>query len=47
MALFIEYRRDWSNVPYFVTNNPASPSTHQDTLGAGVVWWYGGKQGAW
>lgn len=47
MALFMEYRRDWSNIPYFVTNNPLAPSTHQDTLGAGVVWWYGGKQGAW
>ena len=47
MALFVEYRRDWTNIPYFATNNPAGPSTHQDTLGAGVVWWYGGKQGAW
>jgi Putative beta-barrel porin-2, OmpL-like. bbp2 len=47
MALFTEYRRDWTNVPYFVTNNPLAPATHQDTLGAGVVWWYGGKQGAW
>jgi hypothetical protein len=46
-AMFMEYRRDWSNIPYFVTNNPAAPATHQDTLGAGVVWWYGGKQGAW
>ena len=46
-AMFLEYRRDWTNIPYFVTNNPAAPSTHQDTLGAGVVWWYGGKQGAW
>jgi hypothetical protein len=46
-AVFLEYRRDWTNIPYFVTNNPAAPSTHQDTLGAGVVWWYGGKQGAW
>jgi hypothetical protein len=46
-SIFLEYRRDWTNIPYFVTNNPAAPSTHQDTLGAGVVWWYGGKQGAW
>ena len=46
-AVFVEYRRDWSNIPYFVTNNPAAPATHQDTLGTGVVWWYGGKQGAW
>ena len=46
-AVFLEYRRDWTNIPYFVTNNPAAPATHQDTLGAGVVWWYGGKQGEW
>ena len=47
MSVFLEYRRDWTNIPYFVTSNPAAPATHQDTLGAGVVWWYGGKQGAW
>jgi hypothetical protein len=44
---FLEYRRDWSNRPYFVTNNVAMPSTHQDTTTLGLVWWYGGKQGAW
>jgi hypothetical protein len=44
---FFEYRRDWSNRLYFVTDHPASPSTHQDTAGVGLVWWYGGKQGAW
>jgi hypothetical protein len=44
---FLEYRRDWSNRPYFITTNPASPSTHQDTALLGLVWWYGGKQGSW
>ncbi|MFP5226925.1 MAG: outer membrane beta-barrel protein [Acidobacteriota bacterium] len=44
---FIEYRRDWSNRPYFITDNPANPSTHQDTALLGLVWWYGGKQGSW
>jgi hypothetical protein len=44
---FLEYRRDWSNRPYFVTNNVAAPSTHQDTTTLGLVWWYGGKQGPW
>lgn len=44
---FLEYRRDWSNQPYFVKNNPAVLSTHQDTATLGLVWWYGGKQGAW
>jgi hypothetical protein len=44
---FLEYRRDWSNRPYFITSNPAAPSSHQDTTTLGVVWWYGGKHGSW
>jgi hypothetical protein len=44
---FLEYRRDWSNRLYFVTHNPANPSSHQDTATLGLVWWYGGKQGSW
>jgi hypothetical protein len=44
---FLEYRRDWSNVPYFQTSNPAVLATHQDTATLGLVWWYGGKQGTW
>lgn len=44
---FLEYRHDWTNIPYFTTNNPAAPTNHQDTAAVGVVWWYGGKQGAW
>jgi len=44
---FLEYRRDWSNRPYFITSNPADPSSHQDTTTLGLVWWYGGKQGSW
>ena len=46
-AAFFEYRRDWSNQPYFATDNPAVRSTHQDTAGVGLVWWYGQKEGAW
>ncbi len=44
---FLGYRRDWSNVPFFTTHNLLSPSNHQDTTTLGLVWWYGGKQGAW
>jgi hypothetical protein len=44
---FLEFRHDWTNIPYFVTNNPASPTNHQDTATMGLVWWYGGKQGSW
>ena len=43
----LEYRRDWSNVPFFLTNRPGVLSANQDTLTVGLVWWYGGKQGAW
>lgn len=44
---FLEYRRDWSNVPYFRTGNPAVLASHQDTAALGLVWWYGGKRGTW
>jgi hypothetical protein len=42
-----EYRRDWSNVPFFLTNQPGVLSPNQPTATVGLVWWYGGKQGAW
>ncbi|HEY1809612.1 MAG TPA: outer membrane beta-barrel protein [Acidobacteriaceae bacterium] len=45
--VFLEYRHDWSNRRYFITDHPASPSGQQDTAGIGLVWWYGGKQGSW
>lgn len=44
---FFEYRRDFSNRPYFQTTNSAFPLSHQDTAAVGLVWWSGGKQGAW
>lgn len=44
---FIGFRRDWSNAPYFTTHIPGSPAGHQTTTTLGLVWWYGGKQGAW
>jgi Putative beta-barrel porin-2, OmpL-like. bbp2 len=42
-----EFRRDWSNVPFFLTNKPGVLSPSQPTFTVGMVWWYGGKQGAW
>jgi Putative beta-barrel porin-2, OmpL-like. bbp2 len=42
-----EFRRDWSNVPFFLTNKPGVLSPSQPTVTMGLVWWYGGKQGAW
>ena len=43
----IEYRRDWSNMPFFLTNKPGVLSKNQDTLTLGLMWWYGGMKGAW
>jgi hypothetical protein len=42
-----EYRRDWSNTPFFLTNKAGVLASNQDTATVGLVWWYGGKQGAW
>ena len=42
-----EFRRDWSNVPFFLTNKPDVLSASQPTFTVGVVWWAGGKQGPW
>jgi hypothetical protein len=44
---FLEYRTDWTNQPYFLTHNPGVQVQHQQTATIGLVWWYGGKQGAW
>ena len=44
---FLEFRRDWTNIPYFQTSNPAAPVKGQSTATLGLVWWYGGKQGSW
>ena len=44
---YLGVRRDWSNTLYFNTHNLGSPSNHQTTATLGLVWWYGGKQGAW
>jgi Putative beta-barrel porin-2, OmpL-like. bbp2 len=43
----VEFRRDWSNMPFFLTNKPGVLSPSQPTLTVGMVWWVGGKQGAW
>lgn len=43
----IEYRRDFSNVSFFLRNDPGSLSKHQDTFTLGLLWWFGGKSGSW
>jgi len=44
---FLEYRYDWSNQKYFLTGTPGVFTNAQPTVALGLVWWYGGKQGAW
>jgi Putative beta-barrel porin-2, OmpL-like. bbp2 len=43
----LEYRRDFSNQPFFLTNNPLDRKHSQDTATIGLLWWFGGKQGNW
>ena len=42
-----EWRRDFSNQPYFQTATLAGRSRQQNTATVGLVWWFGQKQGAW
>lgn len=43
----VEYRRDFSNVPFFLRREPGSLSKRQDTVTLGLLWWFGGKNGSW
>ena len=43
----LEYRRDFTNRPFFLTDNPAVLMRSQDTATLGLIWWFGGKQGNW
>ena len=42
-----EYRRDFSNVPFFLTDKAGVLSTTQNTATLGMVWRAGQKQGSW
>jgi hypothetical protein len=42
-----EYRRDFSNRPFFYTDTLGILKREQTTAGLGVVWWFGGKEGPW
>ena len=42
-----EYRRDFSNRPYFLSNTQNLLNTAQGTATVGLVYWWGTKQGAW
>jgi hypothetical protein len=42
-----EWRRDWSNQPYFLSSTLGLLKEGQSTASVGLVWWFGGKEGAW
>ncbi len=42
-----EYRGDFSNMPYFLTDKPGQLKRSQNTATLGLLYWLGGKQGAW
>lgn len=42
-----EYRRDYSNRPFFLTEQPGILKKEQNTATLGLVWWFGRKKGAW
>lgn len=42
-----EWRRDFSNRPYFLTNTPGVLKDDQNTATLGMIWWFGDKPGSW
>jgi Putative beta-barrel porin-2, OmpL-like. bbp2 len=43
----VEYRRDFSNQPFFLTEQPGVLKKEQKTATLGLVWWFGRKKGTW
>lgn len=41
-----EWRRDFSNQPFFLTNSPGFLKKEQNTATLGLIWWIG-KEGSW
>jgi len=42
-----EWRRDFSNRPFFLTSAPALLKKEQNTATLGLIWWWGRKEGSW
>ncbi len=42
-----EWRRDFSNRPFFLTSTLGILNNQQNTSTLGLVWWFGAKQGTW
>ncbi|MDQ3011336.1 MAG: porin [Acidobacteriota bacterium] len=47
VLLRAEWRRDFSNRPFFLINAPGVLKKEQNTATLGLVWWFGRKQGGW
>ena len=47
LLLRTEFRRDWTNQPFFQTRNPLLLNRAQPTATLGLIWWWGAKQGSW
>ena len=43
----LEWRRDFSNQPFFLTDVPGVLSKQQNTVTLGMIWWFGLKKGSW
>lgn len=43
----VEWRRDFSNQPFFLTETSGVLKKEQNTATLGLVWWWGRKQGTW
>lgn len=43
----LEWRRDASNQPLFLTSEPGARKREQNTATIGLIWWLGAKQGSW
>lgn len=41
-----EWRRDFSDTPFFLTNKPGILKKEQNTATLGLIWWFG-KEGSW
>lgn len=42
-----EWRRDFSNQQFFLTDKPGFLKKEQNTATLGLIWWFGRKQGSW
>jgi Putative beta-barrel porin-2, OmpL-like. bbp2 len=42
-----EWRRDFSNLPFFLTRDAGALQSDQQTATLGLIWWWGTKRGAW